>query len=419
MRLQQKEQLKYVAWINDESLPETTPDEYEIQYIDISNVDSQGKILDVSKYNFIDAPSRARRIAREGDIIISTVRTYLQAIALIENPPDNLIVSTGFAVVRPDVNILNSQYCKYALREVAFIDEVVSRSVGVSYPAINASDLGYIKVHVPPIPEQRAIAAYLDRETARIDTLIDEYEQLQTILAEKRQTLITHAITHGLKPDVPMRDSGIEWLGEIPEHWDVEYLKNCISLRQANLSDEEKYSSLYVGLENIESWTGRLINKTSEDLNQVANQEMEFGTVNYFEQNDILFGKLRPYLAKAHLAQMKGVCSTEILVFNPNDSILSTYLFYNVLLKEFIDKVDAETYGAKMPRASWDTIQYIPIPLPPLTEQHEIVEYIQRKTKTLDDLYEETKTAINLLKEKRISLISAAVTGQIDVSADL
>lgn len=116
----QQIKLKYAATINDEALPEVTSPDYVLQYIDISNVDSNGTIHDVVAHDFENAPSRARRIVKDGDVIISTVRTYLQAIAAIENPPDNLVVSTGFAVVRPK-EPLHPGFCKYALREPSFI----------------------------------------------------------------------------------------------------------------------------------------------------------------------------------------------------------------------------------------------------------------------------------------------------------
>src|SRR5690606_5719244 len=151
----------------------TEPD-YELQYIDIGNVDSYGTVHDVIAYKFEDAPSRARRIARHGDVIVSTVRTYLQAIAPIENPPENLIVSTGFAVVRPNRSLFDARFCKYAVREKHFLWEVESRSTGVSYPAINASDLADIRINLPEVETQRLIADYLDHETARIDALVAE-----------------------------------------------------------------------------------------------------------------------------------------------------------------------------------------------------------------------------------------------------
>ncbi|MGN2393267.1 restriction endonuclease subunit S, partial [Pelomicrobium sp. G1] len=193
-----------------------TDADLELQYVDISNVDSSGNIGEIATFRFEDAPSRARRRVRDGDVIISTVRTYLQAIAPIRQPPANLIVSTGFAVVRPRADLFDAQYCKYALREPEFLAEVERRSVGVSYPAINASDLASIPVHIHELSRQRAIADYLDRETARIDALIAAKERLLALLAEKRRALITRAVTRGLDPQAPLRDSGIPWLGQIP-----------------------------------------------------------------------------------------------------------------------------------------------------------------------------------------------------------
>jgi type I restriction enzyme S subunit len=194
--------LKYAATINDEALSESTDADFELAYIDIGNVDSQGRVHDIVNHRFEDAPSRARRIVRDGDVIISTVRTYLQAIAPVENPPDNLIVSTGFAVVRPS-SALDHRFCKYALRASRFLWEVESRSTGVSYPAINASDLGDIKVSLPELGTQRLIANYLDRETARIDGLIAEKERMLALLEEKRAALISRVVTRGLDPNVP------------------------------------------------------------------------------------------------------------------------------------------------------------------------------------------------------------------------
>ena len=138
-------------------------------------------------------------------MIISTVRTYLQAITQIHEPPDNLVVSTGFAVVRPYRDRFDARYCRFALREPAFLAEVEKRSVGVNYPAINTTDLASIPIPVHPLPKQRAIADYLERETARLDTLVTEKERLLRLLAEKRQAFITRAVTRGLDPVPPCR----------------------------------------------------------------------------------------------------------------------------------------------------------------------------------------------------------------------
>jgi hypothetical protein len=136
-----RQRLKFAATINDEALAEDVDPDFEIQYIDIGNVDSSGRVHEIATYRFEAAPSRARRIVRDGDVIISMVRSYLQAIAPIASPPDNLIVSTGFAVIRPRPGALDAKFCRYVLREPTFLAEVEMRSTGISYPAINASEV--------------------------------------------------------------------------------------------------------------------------------------------------------------------------------------------------------------------------------------------------------------------------------------
>lgn len=209
--------LKYIVSCNDEVLSESTDPDMEFEYIDIGGVSSSEGITRTESMRFSGSPSRARRIVRQGDIIVSTVRTYLEAIAPISLEFDGKIASTGFAVLRP--KYLLSGFAQYALRARHFIDSVVARSTGVSYPAINSSELIDIKIVVPSWKEQQTIAAFLDYETARIDRLITLQQRLIELLKEKRQAVISHAVTKGLNPDAPMKDSGVEWLGQIPDHW--------------------------------------------------------------------------------------------------------------------------------------------------------------------------------------------------------
>lgn len=197
--------LKYCATINDEALAETTDPAFEFEYVDISSVDAVRGIVDSELVEFENAPSRARRIARDGDTIVSTVRTYLRAIAPVRRQKENLIVSTGFAVVRP--RSVDANFLSYALRESRFVETVVAHSVGVSYPAVNPSDVATIPIALPSETEQRAIAAFLDAETAKLDKLVgskrslveDErgglFVQLLYCLAEYRRGLITAAVT--------------------------------------------------------------------------------------------------------------------------------------------------------------------------------------------------------------------------------
>lgn len=183
--------IKYVCSCNDESLPNSTNDETIIRYVEIGDVDYVEGVKNYTEYRFKDAPSRARRITNPGDVIVSTVRTYLRAIArIMEN---GLTVSTGFAVLRA-VNI-EPEYLSYYCLSESFIDDVISESVGVSYPAVNASQVVNLKIPVPSINEQKSIVDYLDAECHRIDSLIAAQHNRTSLLKEYKQSLITEVVT--------------------------------------------------------------------------------------------------------------------------------------------------------------------------------------------------------------------------------
>ncbi len=186
--------IKYVSLINNKTLSESTDDDYEIDYIDISSVTSIGEIDGIQRLNFKDAPSRARRILSKGDTIVSTVRTYLKAIAFIENVQSNLICSTGFAVLTPLSKVV-PKYLFYLMRSEKYVNEIVRRSVGVSYPAINASDIGALECAIPNKDEQKYIVEYLDNCTTQIDQLVNDIQTQIQKLKEYRQSLISEAVT--------------------------------------------------------------------------------------------------------------------------------------------------------------------------------------------------------------------------------
>jgi type I restriction enzyme S subunit len=186
--------LKGIVTINDEALTEKTEDHFVIKYIDIGNVNSYGDIAEIQEYEFKDAPSRARRIVRKGDVIISTVRTYLKAITLIDFEEDNLIASTGFAVLRPKENVI-SEYLNFALRAEYFISSVIKNSYGVSYPAINSSTLSSLKIVIPKSTlEQQDIINKIKAETATIDTAIAKAEREIELIREYKEAMISEAV---------------------------------------------------------------------------------------------------------------------------------------------------------------------------------------------------------------------------------
>ena len=185
--------LRFVASINDDALTDGEDPLRSISYVDISSVDATLGVTRFDEMVFEDAPSRARRLVQDGDTIVSTVRTYLRAIAPITNPKPEMVVSTGFAVVRP-IN-LDADFASWVLREQGLVDEIVARSVGVSYPAINAPEIGNLAVPIPPVGERRAIADFLEMSTRLNDELRHQIENAIERLLEYRAALITAAVT--------------------------------------------------------------------------------------------------------------------------------------------------------------------------------------------------------------------------------
>lgn len=260
----------------------------------------------------------------------------------------------------------------------------------------------------PPIKEQEAVATYLDRETARIDMLLAEKGRLTDTLREYRQATISEVVTQGLDHAATKKPSGVPWLGEIPAHWGLKRLK--FHVEQVGEKTSEPLAGVaYIGLEHIESGTGKFI--SSIDGTQTESES----TVSHFRVGDVLFGKLRPYLAKAVIAYGDGVCTTELLVLRPH-SMDSGYLLRCLLLDGFIKTVDASTFGAKMPRAEWTFISNLLLPEPPVAEQQAIAAYLDHETTRIDKLVAHVQDEIKLLQELRSATITDAVTGKIKVS---
>lgn len=203
--------------------------------------------------------------------------------------------------------------------------------------------------------------------------------------------------------------SGVSWLQKKPSHWRIKRLKFSTDLINKKVSVEDSPLP-YLGLEHIESWTGRKVE------GEISNSE---GLASSFVVGDVLFGKLRPYLAKVHLAQQDGLISSEALVVRSKDELDAEFLKYYMLSRDFINIVDSSTYGSKMPRASWDFIGNLPLLLPDVEEQKVIARFLDFKTAQIDALISNKKVLLEKLTEKRTALISHAVTKGLDPSVPM
>ncbi|MCK7628751.1 restriction endonuclease subunit S [Shewanella sp. JNE10-2] len=405
--------LKYVATFNDEVLAETTDPEYTFEYIDIGSVSSSLGVTTTESMKFANCPSRARRLVRNGDVIVSTVRTYLEAIAPIGVELDGMVASTGFAVIRPKK--IHSGFTKYSLRARHFIDEVVARSTGVSYPAINSSELVAINCIVPTIEEQRTIAAFLDYETARIDQLIAKQQRLIELLKEKRQAVISHAVTKGLNPNVPMKDSGVEWLGQVPEHWSVTkfgFISNVVrggSPRPAGDPDlfDGDYSP-WVTVAEITKDDEIYLVGTESFLTEKGSKQCRV-----FKRGTLLLSNSGATLGVPKILSIDANANDGVVGFEQLRVHSEYAYFYLSTLTENLRERTKQ--GSGQPNLNTDIVKSIVIPLPPTCEVEAILSEIKSTRAIFAALTNKADDAIRLMQERRTALISAAVTGKIDL----
>lgn len=410
--------IKYQSLINSASLSEATNENYVIQYIDIGNVDSNGNIINIEQYKFGEAPSRARRMIKDGDTIVSTVRTYLRAIASIKSAPENLVCSTGFAVLSPK-NDMSPIYLAYLVRSTKYVDEIVRRSTGVSYPATTSGEIGKLECILPDKYTQKIIGNYLDDQTSEIDSLIDAKEKLIELLEEKRKAIITEVVTKGLNPDVKIKDSGVEAIGEIPEHWEVKRLNYLGSLQNGiSKSSEEfgfgypfvSYGDVYKNMELPETVIG-LVNSSNSDRNTYS---VRVGDV-FFTRTSETIEEIG--IASTCLKTIRDATFAGFLIrFRPNSKRLVTnfakYFFRSDLgRKYFVKEMNLVTRAS----LSQDLLKKFPVTLPPIEEQEQIASYLDIKTEKILESKTLLQEQIEKLKEYRQALIYEAVSGKIDV----
>lgn len=342
---------------------------------------------------------------KKGDLVIHVMDAFAGAIGVSDSDGKATPV---YSVCKPKLD-LNPYFYALIVREMARIGFITSLAKGIRERSTDfrfetfAAQL----LPLPPIEEQNAVASFIDWKTRQISKFIQKKKQVITLLKEQKQAIINKAVTRGLDPNVNLKPSGVEWLGDIPEHWQIKKLKYFVKNHSEQV-ENKRFDEIYIALEHVESWTGKL---------NVPEEEIRFDSlVKRFAIGDILFGKLRPYLAKVIQADQKGVCVGEFLVLRKSSSDVTTD-FLEILLrsKRAIDLITASTFGAKMPRADWNFIGNLPIPYPPEPEQIRITAFLKANTEKIDKGISFLLQQINLIQEYRTRLISDVVTGQINV----
>jgi type I restriction enzyme S subunit len=283
---------------------------------------------------------------------------------------------------------------------------------------LNLELLGTIRCPLPSGHEQHAIATFLDRETAKIDALIAEQETLLALLAEKRQATISHAVTRGLNPNAPMKDSGIPWLGEVPAHWDVTPLKYVS--RIGNGSTPNRDNPSYWAEEGFPWLNSSVVNQeeVTEAERFVTGLALKECHLPVIEPPAILVGITGQGKTRGMAAPLmfEATINQHLAFIKPEQGrLLADYLLRALQMSYEHLRTDSEGAGSTKGAITCDQLSRFSIPLPPLDEQAAIAKNLDAEAAKFDKLSNEAGRAIDLLKERRSALISAAVTGKIDV----
>lgn len=410
--------LKDIARLNQQVLPEMTDPYYSFKYIDISAVDSLGTItVPDEPTRFDTAPSRARRLAPTGSTIISTVRTYLRAIAQVPPTDDQLVFSTGFAVIEARPNV-DERFLSYLCRSQHFVDDVVARSAGVSYPAINPSELGCIETPALPLDEQRRIANFLDAETARVDVLLATQRQARTTLAERRAAQVFSAVTGSdIAEQMP---SKLAWVDSLPAAWQSVKLGHFARMGSGHTPSRthpEWWKDCTIPwittgeVSQIRDDRREILTETRERISEIgmANSAAELhpkGTV-----------VLCRTAASAGYSAVMGedmATSQDIVTWTCGPQLDSFYLLW-CLRAMRSDLLGRLAIGSTHKTIYVPDLQALRIPLPPLAKQRQIVTDIRASNATIDATIDALDRQAILLVERRQALITAAVTGGIAV----
>jgi len=320
--------------------------------------------------------------------------------------------SSEIYVIRAN-NKTSNRFLYYRLQEDSFMEIATAAMTGAGgLRRVPSEVVNNYVASLPAIDEQETIANFLDHETAKIDTLIEKQQQLIKLLKEKRQAVISHAVTKGLNSDAPMRDSGIEWLGEVPEHWRVKKFSHCASIRNGQVDPTKFPYSQYILIapNHIESGTGRLL------LMETAEEQAADSGKYSCKKGEVIYSKIRPALAKACLSPSdQTICSADMYPVQGMNGLTNNFLLWTLLSGWFTSLVILESDRVAMPKINREKLADVRLPIPPMNEQQKICSEVRENISVIDTLLGKADKSIKLSRERRTALISAAVTGKIDV----
>ncbi|WGZ32037.1 restriction endonuclease subunit S [Xylella fastidiosa subsp. pauca] len=355
------------------------------------------------------------KLCRPGDIVINTLWAWMAALGASRHVG---IVSPAYGVYRPHhADSFNPAYLDYLLRTRAYVAEYIGRSTGIRSSRLRLYPNQFLDIALiqPPRPEQDQIVAYLRVQDAHIARFIKVKCDLIKLLTEQKRRIIDHAVTRGLDASVALKPSGIEWLGDVPVHWDVKPLKRWVRLNASTLGEktDPDFEFRYVDIGSVQ--TGRL----AKELERIRFEVAPSRARRVLRRGDTIISTVRTYLKAIWYVSEEAddlIASTGFAVLTPGNSAEPEYLGYVIQSSAFVNRVAANSIGIAYPAIAETVLGRFPVALPPtVDEQQAIVAHIKTESAPLDDAITRTEEEITLIREYRDRLITDVVTGQVDV----
>lgn len=321
-------------------------------------------------------------------------------------------IRSSYVILKP-LQQINAAYYSYLLKLPSYIEALQQTANFIrDGQDLNFNNFSQVDLFIPPLDEQNKVAMFLDQKTTAIDTAIEKKQRLIELLKEQKAILINRAVTRGLNPDVPMKDSGVEWIGEIPAHWDLKRFKFCCSITSGQVDPRtEPYASMaLIAPNHIESNTGVLFN-----IETAKSQGADSGKY-LVDKEDIIYSKIRPALRKACISPVNGLCSADMYVLKPSNFMNKGFLLYYLLSDAFTKPALDAAMRVAMPKVNREAMSEFPIVIPNLFEQEQIYSYIDDIHQKSSQVIVAIQKEVKLLQEYKQTLISHAVTGKIKVS---
>ena len=360
---------------------------------------------------------------REGDVVItkdSEEWSDIAVPALVKKSAPDLVCGYHLAIIRSRPKVLFGDYLLRAFQSCAINQQFQVAASGVTRYGLPKASIGDAWIPLPDTDEQQVIADFLDRETARLNALVAKKQKLIERLKEKRIALISRTVTRGLNPKAKLKPSGIAWLGDIPKHWDVKQLKHLGSIVSGNAFDSRDFTSSGIRVLKIANiQTLRLDWSDESFLPEEFYKEYQNFAVS---DGDVVFALTRPIISTGLKAAIAKIGNERILLnqrnalFRPRPDVNRDFFYHALFCVSFKAAFETQIdFTGQQPNISPIDIGNIKIPVPSLIEQTAIAVYLDAETKKLDALVAKVETAVERLQEYRDALITAAVTGKIDV----